>query len=95
MLCVETVAVYCENTTEHTDTLCGQNVEFLYVKVGGTHSYHWAIKGYQRCTYGSAASHGQKHSYFIYVLIRIYGDEDAFRRKQMPRTSIHTVLPFP
>jgi hypothetical protein len=21
----ETVAVYCENRTEHTDTLCGQN----------------------------------------------------------------------
>jgi hypothetical protein len=25
----ETVAVYCENHTEHTDTLCGQNVEFV------------------------------------------------------------------
>jgi hypothetical protein len=29
MLFGETVAVYCENHTEHTDTLCGQNVEFL------------------------------------------------------------------
>jgi hypothetical protein len=28
MLLKETVAVYCENHTEHTDTLCGQNVEF-------------------------------------------------------------------
>jgi hypothetical protein len=28
MLFGETVAVYCENRTEHTDTLCGQNVEF-------------------------------------------------------------------
>jgi hypothetical protein len=27
MLFGETVAVYCENRTEHTDTLCGQNVE--------------------------------------------------------------------
>jgi hypothetical protein len=26
MLCVETVAVCCENRTEHTDTLCGQSV---------------------------------------------------------------------
>jgi predicted Zn-dependent protease with MMP-like domain len=26
MLFRETVAVYCENHTEHTDTLCGQNV---------------------------------------------------------------------
>jgi hypothetical protein len=29
MLFGETVAVYCENHTEHTDTLCGQNVEFV------------------------------------------------------------------
>jgi hypothetical protein len=28
MLFRETVAVYCENYTEHTDTLCGQNAEF-------------------------------------------------------------------
>jgi hypothetical protein len=28
MLFGETVAVYCENHTEHTDTLCGQNAEF-------------------------------------------------------------------
>jgi hypothetical protein len=57
MLFGETVAVYCENNTEHTDTLCGQNhtehtdilcgqnVEFLYVKVDGTYSNHWALKG--------------------------------------------------
>jgi hypothetical protein len=31
MLCGETAAVYCENHTEHTDTLCGQNAEFWYV----------------------------------------------------------------
>jgi hypothetical protein len=30
MLFGETFAVYCENHTEHTDTLCGQNVEFLH-----------------------------------------------------------------
>jgi hypothetical protein len=29
MLFGETVAVYCENHAEHTDTLCGQNVEFV------------------------------------------------------------------
>jgi hypothetical protein len=29
MLFGETVAVYCENRTEHTDTLCGQNAEFV------------------------------------------------------------------
>jgi hypothetical protein len=32
MLFGESVAVYCENHTEHTDTLCGQNVEFYCVK---------------------------------------------------------------
>jgi hypothetical protein len=31
MLFGETVTVYCENPTEHTDTLCGQNAEFWYV----------------------------------------------------------------
>jgi hypothetical protein len=29
MLFGETVAVYCENYTEHTDTLCGQNIEYI------------------------------------------------------------------
>jgi hypothetical protein len=28
----ETVAVYFENHTEHTDAPCGQNAEFWYVK---------------------------------------------------------------
>jgi hypothetical protein len=37
MLCRETVAVYCENHTEHTNTLCGHNAEFQFVKVGGTY----------------------------------------------------------
>jgi hypothetical protein len=41
MLFRETVAVYCENHTEHTDTLCGQNVEFPYVKENGTYINYW------------------------------------------------------
>jgi hypothetical protein len=45
MLFGERVAVYCENHTEHTDTLCGQNAEFWYVKASGTSSDHWALKG--------------------------------------------------
>jgi hypothetical protein len=40
----ETVAVCCENRTEHTDTLRGQNVEFVRVKPSVTYSYHWALK---------------------------------------------------
>jgi hypothetical protein len=45
MLFGETVAVYCENHTEHTDTLCGQNAEFWGVKAGGKYSDHWVLKG--------------------------------------------------
>jgi hypothetical protein len=37
MLFRETVAVYFENHTEHTDTLCGQNAEFWYFNLGGTY----------------------------------------------------------
>jgi hypothetical protein len=45
MLFRETVAVYCENHTQQTDTLCGQNAEFLYVKAGGKYTNRWALKG--------------------------------------------------
>jgi hypothetical protein len=45
MLFRETVAVYCENHTEHTNTLCRQNAEFWYVEADGTYSNHWALKG--------------------------------------------------
>jgi hypothetical protein len=31
---------------EHINTLRGQNAESWYVKVGGTYSYQWALKGY-------------------------------------------------
>jgi hypothetical protein len=43
MLFRETYTIYSENRTEHTDTLCGQNAE--YVKAGGTYSNHWALEG--------------------------------------------------
>jgi hypothetical protein len=29
----------------HINTLCGQNVELLNVKSGGTYNDHWALKG--------------------------------------------------
>jgi hypothetical protein len=38
MLFKETVAVYCENHTEHKNTLCGQNAEFECVKANGTYT---------------------------------------------------------
>jgi hypothetical protein len=40
MLFGETVAVYCEYHTEHTNALCGQSAEFKYVKADGTYSNH-------------------------------------------------------
>jgi hypothetical protein len=33
MLLRERVAVYCENSTKHTNTLCGQNAELYCVSV--------------------------------------------------------------
>jgi hypothetical protein len=44
MLFRETIAIYCENHTEHINTLGGQNAEFWYVKAGGTYSNQWALK---------------------------------------------------
>jgi hypothetical protein len=45
MLFRETVTIYCENHIEHTNTLCGQNAEFCYVKAGGLYTNHWALMG--------------------------------------------------
>jgi hypothetical protein len=45
MMFRETVAVYCENYTEHINTLCGQNAElFLNIKARGTRVNHCALK---------------------------------------------------
>jgi hypothetical protein len=45
MLFRETAVAYCENHTEHTNTLCGKNTEFWYVKAGGIHNNHRSLKG--------------------------------------------------
>jgi hypothetical protein len=42
MLFRETVAVYFENRTEHTDTFFGQNAEFLDVQASKRQSYSCA-----------------------------------------------------
>jgi uncharacterized membrane protein len=46
MLYREILAVCFESHTKHINTLCGQNVELLNVKPGGTYSNHWALEGY-------------------------------------------------
>jgi hypothetical protein len=45
MLYREIIAVCSEIHTKDTNTLCGQNVEFVIVKPAGTYSNHWALKG--------------------------------------------------
>jgi hypothetical protein len=46
MLYRDIIAVCSEIHTKHINTLCGQNVEFVNVKPGGTYSDHWVLKGY-------------------------------------------------
>jgi hypothetical protein len=43
MLFGETVAVYCENHTEHTNTMHGKNSELANSKLGGIYIYHWGF----------------------------------------------------
>jgi hypothetical protein len=45
MLYRESIAVCSKFRTRHVNTLCGQRVEFVNVKPGGTYSNHWAVKG--------------------------------------------------
>jgi hypothetical protein len=45
MLYREIIAVCSEIHAKHINTLCGQNVELLNVKPGGTYSDHRAING--------------------------------------------------
>jgi hypothetical protein len=44
MLFRETVAVYCENHTEHMNTICGGKLEFN-VKACGLYSNQWSLNG--------------------------------------------------
>ena len=43
MLYKETIAVCSQVRTKHMNTLCGQNIEFLYVRPSGTKSNHKAL----------------------------------------------------
>ena len=44
MLHREIIAFCSQIHTKHINTLCGQNVELVNVKPGGTYSNHWALK---------------------------------------------------
>ena len=41
----EIIAVCSQIHTKHTNTVCGQNVEFLNAKAGGTYSDNCALEG--------------------------------------------------
>ena len=45
MLHREIIAVCSQIHTKHINTLCELNVELLNVKLGGTYSDNWALKG--------------------------------------------------
>jgi len=45
MLYSEIIAVCSQIHTQHINTPCGQNVELLNGKSGGTYSDHWDLKG--------------------------------------------------
>ena len=44
MLYREIIAVCSQIHTKHTNTLCGQNVEYFSFKPGGTYSDHWGLQ---------------------------------------------------
>ena len=46
MLYSEIFALFSQIRTKHINTLCGQKVEFLDFKPGGTYSNHWDLKRY-------------------------------------------------
>jgi hypothetical protein len=45
MLYRDIIAVYSQIHTKHINTLCGQNVEFVNIKPGGTYSKLCPLKG--------------------------------------------------
>jgi hypothetical protein len=49
MLYGEIIAVSSEVYTKHTNTLCGQNVQLLECKTGGTYRNHLGFGGLNIC----------------------------------------------
>ena len=45
MLYGEIIVVCSQIHTKYINNFCGQNVELLNVKPGGTYSDHWDVKG--------------------------------------------------
>jgi hypothetical protein len=78
MLYSEIIAVCSEIHTKHINTLCGQNVEFVIVKPGGTYSNHWALKPNKQAYYGKCLHHQRETAaptwaLSTYVSVRMRG----------------------
>jgi hypothetical protein len=65
MLFREIITVHSENHTKPISTMCGQIVELLIVKVGGTYGYHWALncKSHAHLTLNSLRGLFINHAY--------------------------------
>ena len=65
MLYKELIAVCSEILRKHINILCEQNVELLNVRPGGTHSYHWVLKGLGKAVYDTEeeTNTGKLHLY--------------------------------
>ena len=57
MLYREIIAVCSQIHKEHTNTLCGQMVEFFNIKPFDTNSNHWALKVIVQHTVSDTAIH--------------------------------------
>jgi hypothetical protein len=66
---METISVYCENHTKHTNTLRGQTAEFQCDKAGGTYSNHAALNDETRA---SAVRCSVYPSELRYGIARVY-----------------------
>ena len=51
MLYREITAVCSEIHTKHINTVCGQNLGLVNVKLGGTYSDHWGVRAFNTNRY--------------------------------------------
>jgi hypothetical protein len=65
MLYREIIAVCSEIRTKHINTLCGQNVELLNVKPGGTYSNHWALEHQRDAVFQKGLTSGTSPFYTV------------------------------
>jgi hypothetical protein len=62
MLYREIIAVCSEIHTKHINTLCGQNLEFVNGKPGGTYSNHWVFKCVRKASFGRISQSDAENS---------------------------------